>query len=215
MRNKLLRQQQSVLESHNLDGAIKYGIINSIEEVSLSEGFETLQQTMQRMTTPPSRAEAIKNISLEADSDTEHEIEITGKAPETPRHFEESTLQPDTDDIDIAMFEPGTSINSKFTPSSPVFSTPHRKSVEQSGRSLSYGNKQIQRRRSSRVKQEHQREWATQWNASSLPYIRIKTKANGVSPYLKSMKQRRIKSSKLPLLNNESNYADGNNSTRF
>lgn len=94
-RNKIIKQQQDILEKNNLDGAMKYGILNSLEEATLSEGFDTLRMSMNRITTPPIVGEGNRSAYQQPSTDSQPRphppappLQLENKAKMSPKQKE-------------------------------------------------------------------------------------------------------------------------------
>ena len=223
IRNKIIQQQQNILEKHNLDGAVKGGLFSSLEEATLTEGFDTLRMSINRMTTPPHVAGSSSTSGMAMEPKKTKASEENDAALPPPPGFE--GLGPETHEVSLDDFFRET--NANIVPMSPLIGerpapTP-TKARSHLADYASRKNRMVKpahhhsKRKNMKPAVPQKKEPEAKFQFTSLPYIRLKKKkvpettnnqfsrnetivpVNMATPYLRTMKNRRKTQIKSPL----------------
>ncbi|KAH9138088.1 hypothetical protein LEN26_005403 [Aphanomyces euteiches] len=52
LRDKIIQKQQAILDQHDLGHEVRYGILDTLEDATLTDGFDTLRLSMERISSP-------------------------------------------------------------------------------------------------------------------------------------------------------------------
>ncbi|KAF0696810.1 Aste57867_12472 [Aphanomyces stellatus] len=52
LRDKIIQKQQAILDKHDLGHEVRYGILDTLEDATLTDGFDTLRLSMERISSP-------------------------------------------------------------------------------------------------------------------------------------------------------------------
>lgn len=197
IRNKIIKQQQHVLQENDLNEAVNYGILNNLEDASLSNGFESLRLSMNRMRTPPctNPTAYVKNPSSKITTNDDPASTNDFNTDFFSDHESDQSFSPNKNSIDHLVQEEPTgieidefpSIDTQRNPKPP----PRRRTTINPRHFSEYASK------ASKIKSlKTSKEWMNALHNDSLPHIRINKSShllNTASPYLQNIKQRRQK----------------------